>query len=305
MPSSHMLVAFALAMLAAAGGLASFRPSASPEAGTKWAKPKPQPGSDGASPTTRTPNGVIHSGCGARPQFIDDYQAIGEGPARLQSVHCLALPGTHFSHTLPIVSPDASRYFVHQSKSGLHLGMLMGEDKASFALDPTFEAFTIRSPRAYAWGDRGIVWGVEQETAKPSGFAIGPLRPVRALSNGRLERLPALTHPAGTLDGMLWAGRQGLALAQFGTAGGYYRPQRSNPDPTLAFVDAGRGKVLQAASLRSVPKFADAVARDLPAPQSSALQPRPIAAVARLRCSRLRAPDGCSGDKGSARAISR
>src|SRR3546814_20979345 len=44
---------------------------------------------------------------------------------------------------------------------------------------------------------------------------------------------------------MLWVGNSGLALAEFGTKGNYYRPEHDDPTPTLGIVDGRRGKVLQ------------------------------------------------------------
>jgi hypothetical protein len=50
----------------------------------------------------------------------------------------------------------------------------------------------------------------------------------------------------GTLDGLLWAGGDGLAVAQFGTRGASYQPAHDDPNPTFAIVDALSGRVLDA-----------------------------------------------------------
>jgi hypothetical protein len=76
------------------------------------------------------------------------------------------------------------------------------------------------------------------------GYATSPMRPARAGVDGRLDLLPPLSHAAGSLDALLWTGGDGLAVAQFGTRGGAYRPAHDDPNPTFAIVDALRGLVL-------------------------------------------------------------
>jgi hypothetical protein len=72
------------------------------------------------------------------------------------------------------------------------------------------------------------------------------MRPVRTTENGALELLPQLQHDAGPLDALLWAGGAGLAVAEFGTRGGFYRPEHDDPTPTFAIIDAQRGLLLDA-----------------------------------------------------------
>jgi hypothetical protein len=62
--------------------------------------------------------------------------------------------------------------------------------------------------------------------------------------DGRLHLLSMMNHDAGPLDGLLWAGGDGLALAHFGTRGGFYRPEIRNEAPSFAIVDTRRGLVL-------------------------------------------------------------
>jgi hypothetical protein len=64
--------------------------------------------------------------------------------------------------------------------------------------------------------------------------------------------LPPLEHAAGPLDALLWAGDDGLAVAQFGTRGGFYRPEHPDPDPTFAIVDAARGRVLDSLRFEAI-----------------------------------------------------
>jgi hypothetical protein len=93
--------------------------------------------------------------------------------------------------------------------------------------------------------DSRFLWGARQERMKPAGgWALSPLQPVRIALDGQASDLPPLEHPAGSLDALLWVGGDGLALAQFGTKGEYYRPKRDNPTPTYAIVDAAAGRVI-------------------------------------------------------------
>ncbi|HZO46740.1 MAG TPA: hypothetical protein VFB68_12655 [Xanthobacteraceae bacterium] len=103
----------------------------------------------------------------------------------------------------------------------------------------------VRSVAAFTWASNSqFVWTATQERVAPSNFATGAMQPVKAGPGGGIERLPRIDHQAGTLDALLWAGGDGLAVAQFGTRGGLYRPEFGNPSPTFAFVDAQRGAVL-------------------------------------------------------------
>ncbi|WP_123905496.1 WD40 repeat domain-containing protein [Sphingobium cloacae] len=97
------------------------------------------------------------------------------------------------------------------------------------------------------------VLGVRQNTAKPSGFALGPLQPYLFPVNGPARQLPKLANAAGPLDELYWMGESGIAIAAFGTKGFLYKPEHDDPHPTLAFVDALNGKVLQAAAIASIP----------------------------------------------------
>src|SRR3546814_3659185 len=104
----------------------------------------------------------------------------------------------------------------------------------------------------FVWrNDSKAILGVRQDTMRPSGFALGPLSPIEIPNDGEPHPLPLLKDVAGGLDGMLWVGNSGLALAEFGTKGKYYRPQHDDPTPTLRIVDGRRGKVLQTVPMRS------------------------------------------------------
>src|SRR3546814_7474880 len=98
----------------------------------------------------------------------------------------------------------------------------------------------------FVWrNDSKAILGVRQDTMRPSGFALGPLSPIEIPNDGEPHPLPLLKDVAGGLDGMLWVGNSGLALAEFGTKGNYYRPEQEDPTQTLGHVEGRQGKVLQ------------------------------------------------------------
>lgn len=107
----------------------------------------------------------------------------------------------------------------------------------------------------FAWrDDSGGVWTSRQERMQPAGgWALGPVRPVFVQQNGEVTRLPDLTHAAGPLDALIWLGGSGVALAQFGARGDYYRPEHPDPAPTLAFVDAAKGRILDTLAYSDFP----------------------------------------------------
>jgi hypothetical protein len=108
-----------------------------------------------------------------------------------------------------------------------------------------------RGPPPAAWSaDSRFIWAARQSVAdRPGRPALTPLRPVRVYPDGHVEDLPELRHAAGGLDGLLWVGARGLAVAQFGTRGHSYQPDHPDPDPTLAMVDAAHGRVLESLPL--------------------------------------------------------
>ena len=98
----------------------------------------------------------------------------------------------------------------------------------------------------FEWsGDSHAIFGVKQDTVKPNGWALGPLKTYLFSTDGTRRELPALTSPNGPLDEIYWVGNAGLALAAFGTKGSSYRPEHADEHPTLAFVNAQTGRVLQ------------------------------------------------------------
>jgi hypothetical protein len=187
--------------------------------------------------------------CEAPSQRALDLAPIGSGPLTLTGVYCQALRSTWFPISAPLVSPDARSIAYYEHDTNVLVARLEGG--RVWTVSPadlgTFARFgsESRSVPAFAWAsDSRFLWTATHERVHPSGFAKTSMRPVRTTENGAIELLPRLQHDAGPLDALLWAGGDGLAVAQFGTRGGSYRPEHDDPTPTFAIVDARRGLVL-------------------------------------------------------------
>jgi hypothetical protein len=193
-----------------------------------------------------------------------DIVRVEPGPFRLVAVHChfkmpmqMQLSGT--GRPLAVVSPDtgsiAVRYVLNYSDHGMGVSPLSAaavEAAHSHDVHPLAWPIGVEARGAFRWSaDSQTLWSATQEHMRPrGGWAIGPVRPLR-VENGMARELPELTHPAGPLDGLLWTD-DGRALALFGARGNYYRPEVPNPNPTLAFVDAVNGRVMESLPLRSI-----------------------------------------------------
>jgi hypothetical protein len=179
-------------------------------------------------------------------------------PARLSAVRKVTwVRGEPDMRPLPQPSPDGRAFFVVRRGVGLQLGPdPEGAPPQVVALPEIADAELLnRRPAPFAWAkDSRAVFAASQAHMRPrGGWALEGLQPLRIWRDGRIEPLPALRHPAGELDGLFWAGGAGLALAEFGTHGGLYRPERKNPDPAFAFVDAAHGKVLASVPFSAIP----------------------------------------------------
>ncbi|HEX6740343.1 MAG TPA: hypothetical protein VF079_00920 [Sphingomicrobium sp.] len=181
---------------------------------------------------------------------------VSDGPVRLIGIDCP--PGGNQS-----VSPDGQRFFsrrypdgrAYQAPARLFVsGLEKGGPTVSYPFDPAFSLFR---PLFHWASDFRSIWGADQK-AGPGGFAIEPLKPVLLLPDGTSQALPLLVGPGGPLDGLLWIGGDGLALAEFGTRGSYYRPEHPDPEPTMAFVDAKHGRYLGWFSFKDFPKAVSA-----------------------------------------------
>jgi hypothetical protein len=168
------------------------------------------------------------------------------GPLVLAEVACVALPSTHFPRSAPALSPDGTRFFAYDGIEGLWVGIVGSKSPPRHVFGRlTFDKLGYADTLPFAWSaDSGSLLGVRQSTG-PGGWAHGPLVPVVISEGAQPQDLPTVTHPAGPLDGLLWVGSDGLAVAEFGAKGGYYRPEHADPEPTIALIDARQGKVLQ------------------------------------------------------------
>lgn len=174
-------------------------------------------------------------------------------PARLIRMECRLVQGS--------LSPDGKRYFSFRG-GGLEIASRDGSGPGN--LFAVREPGAARTRQPFQWSSTSdFVWGSDQERAAPGGWFTGPVRLFKYHADGRREELPSPRHRAGPLDDVEWIGGDGLALAQFGTLGSYYRPERDDPDPTLAIIDAARGHVMQALSMRAIPGARSAQGRPM------------------------------------------
>ena len=177
----------------------------------------------------------------------DQYELTSSGPLSLEMVRRVSLPRRSTGNSPPSISPDGTKFFAYNGIQGLWVNSVMSDEAANnpvgrVALEGFGHAETV--PFTWSANSRSIL-GVRQATAVPSGFAQGPMSTVEIAVDGSVRELPGLEHRAGNLDGLLWVGNRGLALAEFGTKGSYYKPELDNAEPTLAIVDARRGRVIQ------------------------------------------------------------
>lgn len=175
---------------------------------------------------------------------IDRFTPLTAGPLRLAKTFIANLP----SNADPILpSPDGEHYFAFDTIDGLYVDTMIS-DTEPMRLEGrvTSEYFGYATNLPFTWrSDSKAIFGVQQDTIHPSGFAKGPVSTKLISIDGMVRDLPALLHAAGPLDGIHWVGGDGLALAEFGTKGRYYEPEHQDAAPTIAMVDARKGQILQ------------------------------------------------------------
>lgn len=207
---------------------------------------------------------IYADGCFDRSSSKLRVTPLTSGPLNLSSFYCRPVINrwpTSFS-----VSPNRHfSAFIEDRK--LTISSLEGENDVSHVVgisgvDGTADG---ASPLLKWARDSQFVWVSDRKVAQPSGFALSGLRPLQVFATGVVKKLPPLDHPAGPLDKLLWINDKGLALAVFGGSGAYYRPEREDPDPTLAIVDAARGVVLDSFSML---KAVHEVIQNKPSPNS-------------------------------------
>lgn len=198
--------------------------------------------------------------CTGTGQAARDLHPIGSGPLRLATVYCHQEDAVRHGFFDPFISPDGQQVASlseFQPRGRLTL-LPLSSRTATANVETnagTFMRFSVPGGRPFVqWSDDSrFVWAARHRgEPAPGGWVTSPLQPIRVFPDGRVASLPSLDHAAGSLDGLLWAGGNGLALAKFGTQGGFYRPERPNPAPTMAIVDAARGRVLQSVLLEQL-----------------------------------------------------
>ena len=186
------------------------------------------------------------------------------GPLRLLSTYCLEFGSNSFGVSDPILSPDGRlvAQWHRGSPAPVEIVALSRSGRTSVPNRVGFRNFAPMgdsfgtSPDALAWRrDSRALWTVRQDTTKLGGWSVSGLVPISIDTQGTMRDLPPLRHKAGPLDGLIWAGNDGLAIAQFGTRGQYYRPGHKDRDPTLAMVDTAHGKILASFQLNNVPSL--------------------------------------------------
>lgn len=196
--------------------------------------------------------------CSMKPYGEALFSPDAPGPAKLEAVTKVSFVRAERDfRPVPQVSPDGASYFVVRGRLGIQFGPEQAGAPPQVVRVPEVVdiGYGGSAPIPFAWqSDSRAVFGASQQRMSPrGGWAIEGWRPLRIWRDGRVEPLPKLRHSSGELDGLLWAEGRGLALAQFGTTGGLYRPERKNPEPTFAFVDAIRGRVLATIPFDTIP----------------------------------------------------
>jgi hypothetical protein len=198
---------------------------------------------------------IAVSGC--RGDMAPAFEPVSDGPLRLRRITCSYSPSSLFPRTPTAVSPDGNAIARFVELSGLYAVALGGHvDLPVYPASPrstNFARMERTGRSAFQWdvGSQAI-WTATQDRVVPNGWAAGPVRPVLAHISGTVELLPEPRRPAGPLDALLWIDGRGLALAQFGTRGSYYRPEHADPAPTFAYLDAQEGRVLDSLPLAEI-----------------------------------------------------
>lgn len=194
--------------------------------------------------------------------FLQSFDPhLSDGPLRLSGISCAGAVSSSFSHAM--LSPDGAAIanWTWSHPGALVVAPLDRPGEVSVPNKAAFRNFAGGSRGrgatldAVAWAsDSKSLWSVRQDIAG-GGWATSGLTPIKVGLDGSVQDLPTLRHPAGPVDGLLWAGGNGLAVVQFGWRGDSYRPEREDKNPTLAMVDAATGKILEALPARDVAAF--------------------------------------------------
>ncbi|MDZ4374377.1 MAG: hypothetical protein U1C74_23545 [Phenylobacterium sp.] len=196
------------------------------------------------------------SGCVERLRQTIELDNLPPGPLTLKRVVCHPWRSSHYSWTSQEVSPDGKSVAAYGSRVGLVVAPMAeagAPQTIPVELGPSGWGLSMNPRGALKWdANSKSLWTARQDRAKPAGWATSPMRPVKATPTAVLQELAPLRHPAGPLDALWWIDGRGLALAQFGTRGFLYRPEHDDPSPTVAFIDASKGRVLDTLRLDQV-----------------------------------------------------
>jgi hypothetical protein len=198
--------------------------------------------------------------CEAAHQRELELAPLGSGPLQLKAVYCRRIRSTPFPLSPPKLSPDGQSIAYVEHDAILRVAR-HGDSWIDYRTEMgTFARFggSPRSMPAISWDSNSkSVWAANHDAVLPSRFAKSPLQPLKTVEDGSVLALPPLHHCAGPLDALLWADGDGLAVAQFGTIGGYYRPEHPDENPSFAIVDAGRGVVLDTLPFAAIEALKD------------------------------------------------
>lgn len=222
------------------------------------------------SPWNRPMQPIIQ-GCDAESMSTLSREFPSSKWMKVDLVACLPFQSSSFGASEPVVSPTGAMVaqWHNGSPAPMEIAGIGKPDYAQFPNHVGFRTFTLGIPRigrertAFAWFEDGRrLWTVRQNVLS-SGFGVGGLAPITLGVDGKPSDLPELHHNSGPLDGLQWIGGKGLALAQFGTKGGYYRPEHADPSPTYAIVDGQKGKIRATLPLSAIPELAGQTERDV------------------------------------------
>jgi hypothetical protein len=181
-------------------------------------------------------------------------QPVGEGPARLEEVFCHRPPTSPYSQSGLLVSPDGERVARVFYPGEIRTATLTPASEWTAWSDVIARGDLLNANASVRWDRSGrTMWAALQDRAERGGWAAAPMRIARVSEGGGAREVRIAGAP-GRLDAVRWVA-DGLLLAQFDTRGDYYRPEQSNLNPTLAMVDARRGRILDSVSLAELERL--------------------------------------------------
>jgi hypothetical protein len=199
---------------------------------------------------TATPSARIN--CEHPHEQARDLAPLNDGPLTIATIYCQAPRDFANVGGEQIVSPDGRAVLYFDRDELLHVSRV---DQRDGWISHELGLSGLSRGEPFAWrSDSRAVWTVRDHRMRPrGGWRLEPLQPL-LIEGESIRELPQLVHAAGGLDNISWIGGDGLALAEFGTMGDYYRPEVANPRPTLAIVNARTGRVLDSLAIADIPR---------------------------------------------------